>query len=568
MGNTIPPQDFDYIIVGAGSAGCVLANRLTENPKTKVLLVEFGGGDASLFIQMPTALSIPMNMEKYNWGFESEPEPHLGGRRLQCPRGKVLGGSSSINGMVYVRGHACDFDEWESLGAPGWAYRDCLPYFRKTETCAYGADAYRGDNGPLHTCNGNGMENPLYRAFIAAGTEAGYPSTADNNGVQQEGFGRMDMTVKDGVRWSAANAYLKPARSRANLRVETGALNRRVVLENKKAVGVEFEKDGARHIALAGREVILAAGSVGSPHLLQHSGIGPASVLAEAGIPLVHDLPGVGANLQDHLEVYCQFKCIKPITLNGRLGPIDKFLIGARWFLFRSGLGGTNHFESCAFVRSSAGLKWPDIQFHFLPAVMRYDGDAAFDGHGFQVHVGPNKPQARGWIRARSGDPRGKPRIQFNYLDNESDRQGFRRCVRLTREIIGQPAFDPYRNSEIQPGVDVRSDAEIDAWVRANVESAYHPSCTCKIGADDDPMAVLDAECRVRGVGNLRVVDSSIFPSIPNGNLNAPTMMVAEKAADMIRGHAPLPPSSTEVYVDPQWQTRQRPGQSTRVIDA
>ena len=567
MSKPIPPQEFDYIIVGAGSAGCVLANRLTETPETKVLLLELGGSDASLFIQMPTALSIPMNMEKYNWGFESEPEPHLGGRRLHCPRGKVLGGSSSINGMIYVRGHACDFDEWESLGAAGWAYRDCLPYFRKAETCAYGADEYRGGDGPLHTCNGNGMENPLYRAFIEAGAEAGYPSTADYNGFQQEGFGRMDMTVKDGVRWSAANAYLKPARSRANLKIETGALNRRVVLRGKQAVGVEYEKDGARHVAVAGREVVLAAGSVGSPHLLQLSGIGPASVLAEAGIPLVHDLPGVGANLQDHLEVRCQFKCKQPITLNSRLGLISKFLIGARWLLFKSGLGGTNHFESCAFIRSHAGLRWPDIQFHFLPAVMRYDGNAAFDGHGFQVHVGPNKPRARGWIRAQSSDPRGKPRLQFNYLDNESDRQGFRRCVRLTREIIGQPAFDRYRDGEIQPGADVRSDDQIDAWARANVESAYHPSCTCKIGADDDPMAVLDAECRVRGVANLRVVDSSIFPSIPNGNLDAPTMMVAEKAADMIRGRTPLPPSSADVYVDPHWQTRQRPGKPMRVVE-
>ena len=567
MRNTIPPREFDYIIVGAGSAGCVLANRLTENPKTKVLLLELGGSDASLFIQMPTALSIPMNMKKYNWGFLTEPEPHLGGRRLQCPRGKVLGGSSSINGMVHVRGHAFDFDEWESLGAKGWAYRDCLPYFRKSETCAYGADEYRGGDGPLHTCNGNAMENPLYRAFIEAGAEAGYPSTADCNGFQQEGFGRMDMTVKDGVRCSAANAYLAPARSRANLRIETGALNRRVLLEGKKAVGVEYEKGSARHVALAGREVVLAAGSVGSPHLLQLSGIGPAAQLAEAGIPLVHDLPGVGANLHDHLEVYCQFKCKKPITLNSRLGFISKFLIGARWFIFKSGLGATNHFESCAFIRSNAGLKWPDIQFHFLPAAMRYDGNAAFDGHGFQVHIGPNKPQARGWVSAQSGDPRGKPQIQFNYLDNEFDRQGFRRCVRLTREIIGQPAFDPYRDGEIQPGADVRSDMEIDAWVQANVESAFHPSCTCKIGAEDDPMAVLDAECRVRGVGNLRVVDSSIFPSIPNGNLNAPTMMVAEKAADQIRGLTPLPPSGADVYLDPHWRTRQRPGEPMRVVE-
>ena len=493
-----PARSHDYVIVGAGSAGCVLANRLTEDPGTNVLLLEYGGGDGSLFIQMPTAFSIPMNMGKYNWGFTSDPEPHLGGRRLDCPRGKVLGGSSSINGMVYVRGHACDFDEWESLGARRWAYRDCLPYFRKSETCAYGADEYRGGGGPVHTGNGNGMANPLYQAFIDAGSEAGYPVTADYNGYQQEGFGRMDMTVRDGIRASTANAYLKPARRRANLTVETGALCRRVILEGKATVGIEYEKGGVLHTALASREVILAAGAIGSPHLLQLSGIGPAPVLVEAGIPVVKNLPGVGANLQDHLEIYIQFKCRQPVTLNGRLGLASKFLIGARWFLFKSGLGSTNHFESCAFIRSGAGLQWPDIQYHFLPAAMRYDGRAAFDGNGFQVHVGPNKPQ-----------------ILFNYLDNGADREGFRQCVRLTREIIGQPAFDPYRDAEIQPGVDVTSDDEIDAWVRENAESAYHPSCSCKIGAEDDPFAVLDAECRVRGIGGLRVVDASVFPSIP-----------------------------------------------------
>ncbi|MHA1565135.1 MAG: choline dehydrogenase, partial [Alphaproteobacteria bacterium] len=376
-------SEFDHIIVGAGSAGCVLANRLSEDPDTKVLLLELGGGDSSLFIQMPTALAIPMNMDKYNWGFESDPEPHLGNRRMACPRGKVLGGSSSINGMVYVRGHACDFDEWESLGATGWAYRDCLPYFRKAETCAYGADDYRGGGGPCHTCNGNGMKNPLYRAFIDAGKEAGYPLTDDANGYQQEGFGRMDMTVKDGVRWSTAKAYLKPVRHRSNLKILAGALCHRVVMEGKKAVGVEYELGGVRHVVRAAREVILAAGSIGSPHLLQLSGIGPAAILAKAGITPAHDLPGVGANLQDHLEVYLQYKCGRPITLNGHLDLFSKFLIGARWFLFKSGLGVTNHFESGAFIRSRAGLKWPDIQYHFLPAAMRYDGKVAFAGHGF-----------------------------------------------------------------------------------------------------------------------------------------------------------------------------------------
>ncbi|MBT6094629.1 MAG: choline dehydrogenase [Rhodospirillaceae bacterium] len=567
MSNPSSSETFDYVIVGAGSAGCVLANRLSEDAGTKVLLLEYGGSDSSIFIQMPTALSIPMNMAKYEWGFQAEPEPHLADRSLHCPRGKVLGGSSSINGMVYVRGHACDFDEWERLGAAGWAYRDCLPYFRKAETSAYGADAYRGGDGPLHTCNGNAMANPLYRAFIDAGVEAGYPPTADYNGFQQEGFGRMDMTVKDGVRWSAANAYLKPIRHRTNLKIESGALCRRLIMDGRKAVGVEYERGGVSHSASAAREVILAAGSVGSPHLLQLSGIGPSEVLRAAGIPIVHELPGVGANLQDHLEVYFQFKCKQPITLNGRLGLLSKFFIGARWLMFKSGLGGTNHFESCAFIRSKAGLQWPDIQYHFLPAAMRYDGNAAFDGHGFQVHVGPNKPKARGAIRLRSSDPRNKPEIRFNYMDNEADREGFRQCIRLTREIIGQPAFDPYRGDEIQPGRNVRTNDEIDAWVGENAESAYHPSCTSKIGPDGDPMAVLDAQCRVRGIDNLRVADSSIFPTIPNGNLNAPTIMVAEKAADLIRGREPLAPSKAEVHIDAQWQTRQRPNPPLRPIE-
>ncbi len=555
---------FDYVIVGAGSAGCVLADRLSADGTARVLLIEAGGSDRSIFIQMPTALSIPMNMKKFNWFFKSEPEPYMDGRRLHCPRGKVLGGSSSINGMVYVRGHPCDFEEWEQAGGLGWGYRSCLPYFRRAETWKAGADDYRGGGGPLGTCNGNEMKNPLYRAFIEAGQQAGYLPTDDYNGFQQEGFGAMHMTVKGGMRCSAAAAYLKPALGRTNLEVASNALTRRVVFEGLKAVGVDYEAGGRSETVRAEREVILCAGSIGSPMLLQLSGIGPGQVLRDAGVAVVHELPGVGENLQDNLEVYFQFRCTQPITLNGQLDLFHKFLIGSRWFFFKSGLGATNHFESCAFIRSNAGVKWPDIQYHFLPAAMRYDGQSAFDGHGFQLHVGPNKPKSRGWVRIASNDPRAKPKILFNYLAHEDDRANFRACLRLSREIIAQPAMDPYRGEEIQPGVSVESDEEMDAWIRQNAESAYHPSCTCKIGAENDPLAVLDPDCRVRGVEALRVVDSSAFPTITNGNLNAPTIMVAEKAADIILGREPLPASNAPYYLDDDWQTRQRPAEPVR----
>ena len=549
-------QTFDYIIVGAGSAGCVLANRLSEDASVSVALLEFGGSDASVFIQMPSALSIPMNMKKYNWFYESEPEPYLDNRRMHCPRGKVLGGSSSINGMVYVRGHACDFDEWEQSGAKNWDYRHCLPYFKKADDWAFGSDRYRERGGPLAVNNGNNMQNPLYRAFIEAGAQAGYMKTSDYNGRQQEGFGPMHMTVKNGRRWSTANAYLKPALERSNLEVITGALSERILLDGRRASGVEFSRGGSRRQITARREVILSAGPIASPQLLQLSGIGPGAVLNAAGIEVVHDLPGVGENLQDHLEFYFQFRCQQPITLNAELNPWRKFLIGSRWLLNKSGLGATNHFESCAFIRSKAGVSWPDIQYHFLPGAMRYDGNAAFDGHGFQVHVGHNKPRSRGSVRVRTPRVGDKPEIIFNYLQHADDIEGFRACVRLTREIISQPAMDAFRGSEIQPGEAVQSDDEIDAFVRGAVESAYHPSCACRMGEDD--LAVVDSETRVRGIEALRVVDSSIFPSIPNGNLNAPTIMLAERAADLIKGMGMLEPDDAEVGLGQDWETLQR----------
>lgn len=559
MNNT----QFDYIIVGAGSAGCVLADRLTEDGRYNVLLLEAGGSDHSIFIKMPTALSYPMNTDKYAWQFESQPEHGLNERRMHCPRGKVLGGSSSINGMVYVRGHAEDFNEWEQNGAQGWNYQDCLPYFKRAETWISGPDNYRGGQGPLGTCTGNDMRlNPLYQAFIEAGKNAGYPQTKDYNGFQQEGFGPMQMTVENGVRASTAKAYLTRAKHRSNLTIKKHVLVTRVLLNGTTAYGIEFKEKNKIHHVEAKREVILSSGSIGSPQLLQLSGIGPKEVLKQAGVTPVIDLPGVGENLQDHLEVYFQYECHQPITLNSKLNLFSMGLIGARWILFKSGLGATNHFESCAFIRSRAGVKWPDIQYHFLPAAMRYDGKAAVKGHGFQVHVGPNKPTSRGYVRINSNSVTDAPTIQFNYLNTEQDIEDWRAVVRLTREILHQPALSGFRGEAIAPGVDIQSDEQIDTWVRQNVESAYHPSCSCKMGSADDPSTVVDSQCRVLGVNNLRVVDSSVFPTITNGNLNAPTIMVAEKAADHILGKSILPPVSVPIWLDPNWQTCQRLVQS------
>ena len=550
-------ETFDYVIVGAGSAGCVLADRLTESGQDSVLLLEYGGSDRSIWIQMPSALNVPLNMPRYDWRYYTEPEPNLNNRRLHTPRGKVLGGSSSINGLVYVRGNPLDFERWESEGAAGWGYADVLPYFRRAEAYAGGGNDYRGAEGNLCTRRGL-LTNPLHEAWLAAGREAGYPFTADMNGFQQEGFARMDMTVGHGRRCSTANGYLRPAMGRSNLAVRTHALATAVQFAGRRAIGLRYQRGGATHEARVRREVIVCAGSINSPQLLKLSGVGPGRELAALGIAVVPDLAGVGENLQDHLEFYFQVASREPVTLYSEMSPWRRALIGARWLVTRGGLGASNHFETGGFIRSRAGMRYPDIQFHFLPLAVSYDGSSLAKEHGFQAHVGPMRSQSRGWVRLRSATPTDKPSIFFNYLSRPEDWAEMRACVRLTREIFAQHAFDRYRGREIQPGENVRTDEEIDAFIRAKVESAYHPSCTCKMGSVSDPLAVVDKETRVIGLEALRVVDSSIMPSITNGNLNAPTIMLAEKAADHIRGRPLLPRASAPYYIAPAWESRQR----------
>ena len=550
-------QEFDFIIVGSGSAGSVMANRLSEDGKNSVLVLEFGGSDRGPFIQMPSALSYPMNMGLYNWGFETEPEPHLNGRKLATPRGKVIGGSSSINGMVYVRGHAKDFDTWEEMGAKGWGFRHVHPYFKRMENSHGGEEGWRGTDGPMHVKRGRRL-NPLYKAFVEAGAEAGYPVTLDYNGHQQEGFGAMEMTVHNGLRWSAANAYLKPALRKGNVKLVTHAYVTRVILAGKRAVGVEYVDGGETIIAKARRDIVLAASSINSPKILQLSGIGAPDVLKAAGITVQHELKGVGENLHDHLEIYFQVESKQPITLYSKLNLFSKGLIGLEWMLLKTGLGSTNHFESCGFIRSKAGIEYPDIEYHFLPAAMRYDGTTAFNGHGFQVHVGPMRTKSRGFVRIQSTDAKAPPKILFNYMSHPDDWEEFRACVRLTRELFVQPAMKKYVGREIQPGADAVTDDQIDDFIRQHAESAYHPCGTCKMGATHDPMAVVDETCKVIGIEGLRVADSSIMPQVTNGNLNAPTLMIGEKASDHILGREPLPPSNQEPWLNGNWRTSQR----------
>ncbi len=553
-------MEYDFVIVGAGSAGCALAYRLSENGKYTVAVIEFGGTDAGPLIQMPAALSYPMNMSRYDWGYSTEPEPHLDNRSLATPRGKVIGGSSSINGMVYVRGHARDFDHWQASGANGWSYADVLPYYKRMENWrsgGHGGDpAWRGRKGPLHISRGPRL-NPLFKAFVKAGAEAGYPVTKDYNGEQQEGFGPMEQTVYKGRRWSAANAYLRTALKRENVTLIKGFV-KKVVIEDGCATGVEIANGNQTQIVRASREVILSASSINSPKILMLSGIGPADHLKEHGIKVVADRPGVGQNLQDHLELYIQIKSLLPITLYRYWNWVSKAIIGARWLFLKTGLGASNQFESAAFIRSDAGVEYPDIQYHFLPIAVRYDGKAAAEGHGFQAHTGPMRSPSRGSVTLRSNDPKAALKILFNYMSHPNDWRDFRQCIRLTREIFGQKAFAKFAGKEIQPGADLQTDDELDSFIKEHVESAYHPCGTCKMGAIDDPMAVVDPETRVIGVKDLRVVDSSIFPRITNGNLNGPSIMVGEKAADHILGDGMLAKSNAQPWINPNWKTSQR----------
>lgn len=523
----------DYVIVGAGSAGCVLAERLSADDGVEVLLLEQGGTDAGPLIQMPAALSHPMNMRRYDWGYRSEPEPGLAGRCLAAPRGKVIGGSSSINGMVYVRGHRRDFDHWAAVGASGWGFDEVLPHFRAIEAAPHGDPAWRGHHGSLQVTR-PAADHPLHQAFLAAARQAGHPLTADYNGAEQAGFGPLEQTIWQGRRWSAANAWLHPARRRPNLMLRRGLVSR-VLMDGDRAVGVELLRRGRRERVLARREVILAASAFNSPALLLRSGIGPAAELAALGIEVSVDRPGVGRNLQDHLEIYVQQACRRPVSLRRHLSLLGQARVGLQWLLTHRGVGASNHFETGGFV-CSPDADYPDIQFHFLPLAIRYDGQRPAGGDGFQVHVGPMRSKARGRVTLRSGDPLDPPRIQFGYLTDPDDLAAFRHCIRISRELFAQQAFREFAGRELAPGPDVRSDAELDAFVRAEAESAYHPCGSCRMGAVNDPESVVDPQCRVIGVRDLRVVDSSIFPRITNGNLNAPTLMVAHKAASLILG--------------------------------
>jgi choline dehydrogenase len=549
---------YDYVIIGAGSAGCVLAARLSEDPECKVLLLEAGPADKSWQIHMPAGIGNLLGSDRFNWNYLSEPEPYLNNRRLTHPRGRVLGGSSSINGMVYVRGHAHDYNHWAQAGCVGWSYANVLPYFKRAEHHELAGDEYHGGEGPLRVTRPKLQSSQLGDAFVQAAVEAGYPFTNDVNGHQQEGFGPIDRTTYQGKRWSTARAYLDPARSRSNLRIITGALVLQIVLEHNKAIGVSYVQSGKTEYAAVSREVILCGGAINSPQVLQLSGVGSPKTLVAAGITVRHALPGVGENLNDHPDIVIQNRCKLPVSIYNAARAPQKWLTGLQWFFNHSGLASSNQFEAGGFMRSKAGIEHPDLQLTFMPLAVVPGSVEIIAEHAFQVHIDLMRPKSRGHVRVKSSDPKQPPSILFNYLSDPADREDFRAGVRLTREILAQSAMKPYAGEELFPGIDVSSDDAIDAWLCKAVETCYHPVGTCKMGAARDPMAVVDAELRVHGLEGLRVVDASIMPSIVSGNTNAPTIMIAEKASDMIRGQMPLPPSSAETWVHPNWSHQQR----------
>ena len=544
---------YDYIIIGAGSAGCVLANRLTEDAGKRVLLLEAGGKDKSLMIKMPAGVGgLISKAGPQNWGFWTEEEPNLDNRKLWWPRGKGWGGSSSINGMIYIRGHARDYDQWRQMGLAGWAYADVLPYFKKSESLEGGGDAWHGGEGPLKVSKAS-SPNPIYSAAIEAGAQAGYPLTEDFNGFRQEGFGPYQLTIHDGQRWSAARGYLHPALNRPNLTCLTGARTTRIIIENGRATGVEIHEDktGKRRTIMADGEVLLCAGAVQSPQILQLSGVGDPEMLAQNGVPVVKALKGVGANLQDHLDVCMSWICPQPITAYSmRKGLIKTLGVGLNYMLFGKGVGRQNFLESGAFLRSRPDLDRPDLQIHTVLAIMQDHGKVAVPRDGFTFHVCQLRPESRGRVSLKSADPLADPAIFANYLSAEEDRRAIREGVRMMRKVAEQSALNAYRGQEYSPGADVQTDAEIDAWIKRSAETIYHPVGTCRMGAAGDPMAVVDADCKVQGVAGLRVVDASVMPTLVGGNTNAPTIMIAEKIADSIRGRPFLPADEAPVFED------------------
>lgn len=557
---TSAEETYDFVIIGAGSAGSVLARRLSEDAGVSVLVLEAGGSDRSVIVAMPSALTMPMNTRRFNWGMVTEPEPGLQGRRINLPRGRGMGGSSSINGMCYVRGNPMDYELWSAKGATGWHWANVLPYFQKMERVA-GGGPYRGTTGPLHVTRGP-ETNPLYHAFVDAAVAAGYARSANMNEVQHEGFGPMEMTVGNGARASAARTYLRPALKNPKVRLITGATVKRILFDGKTAVGVEYLRHGRLETVGARREVILSAGSIMSPVILKRSGIGPAKELTDHSIPILQASAGVGENLMDHMELYVQYACTQPVSLFPWMSLLGKAAIGLRWLATRRGLGATNHFETGGHIRSRAGLVYPDIQFHFLPLAISYDGKSLANGHGFQVHVGTKRSKSRGWVRLRDGDARSLPRVQFNYMTHDDDWQEMRACIRLSREIFAQGPMAAYVGDELAPGPAAQSDAALDDFIRRKIESAYHPCGTCRMGTD--PLAVVDPDCRVRGVENLRVVDASIMPQATAGDLNGPTIMLAERAADIIRGKLLPAAEDAPIMADNDWQNRQRGAEIAR----